>query len=134
MTSTRHKNPKELRITFQDRTSTCPCVHSKWPHYSTPAAFLKNNTLPRKRIIHTHITIHNFSLQSNWKGHVKIIFLNLTYLSFGFHAAMLNRKRKEAKPSSVHYCHLRLLTAWPNRYPHSCSAPMTDLGLGLTLR
>jgi hypothetical protein len=94
MTSTRPKNPKELKINFQDRTSTCPCAHSKWPHYSTPATFLKNNTLPRKRMKYIHVTIYNVPLQTNLKRHVKIIFFNFAYLSFGFHVAMMNRKRE----------------------------------------
>lgn len=33
-----------------------------------------------------HVTIYDFPVQTNWKRHVKIIFLNFTYLSFGFHA------------------------------------------------
>jgi len=97
-----------MKLTFQDWTSTCPCVHSQWPHCSTPAAFLKNKTLPRKRMKYIHVTIYTFPFQTNWKRHVKIIFLNFTYLSFCFHAAMTNRKRKYIIPLSVHYCHLGL--------------------------
>jgi hypothetical protein len=141
MTSGRHKNPNGTKLTCQDQKSTCPCVHSKWPHYSSPAAFLKIN-LPRKRMKYIHVTIYNFPLQTNWKRYVKIIFLNFTYLSFGFHAAMLNRKRKDdknhrlSKPhqfTTIIYGHIlsseitHSVTTWISE---CYSASMTDLNQG----
>jgi hypothetical protein len=51
--STRHKNPKDLKIAFQYHTSACPCVNSKWLHYSTPIVILKNNTTSKAYEIHT---------------------------------------------------------------------------------
>jgi hypothetical protein len=57
---------------------------------------------------YTHVTIYKFPAQTMCKRHVKIVSLTFTYLSLGFNAPMLNRKRVNSDPSSLHYCRLRL--------------------------
>ena len=59
---------------------------------------------------YTHVIIYNFPPQTNCKRHVKIISLTFTYLSLGFKAPILNRKRGNSDPSSLYYCRLRLLS------------------------
>jgi hypothetical protein len=77
-----------------------------------------------------HVTIYNFPLQTNWKRYVKIIFLNFTYLSFRFHAAMLNRKRKDDENLIGELLSSETTHSVPKWISECYSAPMTDLNKG----
>lgn len=81
-------------------------THSaQFPYYSW------RKTLNLDSIWNTHTLLFiTYLPKITERGMLLIISLNFTYLSFGFNAAMPNRKRRNSDTSSVHYSCFTLLT------------------------